>query len=78
MGITFAMRRALSKPFGLPLGIERKKFLPALGQAAVIRARLALGLYGPLTQLASVHKSDKGVTVSPFHGYTVHYDRLLE
>ena len=58
------------------VGKVTRSDIPVLFTTA--RARLALGLYGPLTQLASVHKSDKGVTVSPFHGYTVHYDRLLE
>lgn len=39
---------------------------------------MSLGLYDPLTRLAARYKSDKGVTVFPFNGYSVHYARLFE
>jgi hypothetical protein len=39
---------------------------------------LRLGLYDPMTRLAAKYKSDKGITVFPFHGYSLHYAKLFE
>jgi hypothetical protein len=49
----------------------------AFGVAAR-KIKLFFGLYDPLTRLAAKNRSDKGVTVFPFNGYSVHYAKLFE
>jgi hypothetical protein len=46
--------------------------------ADIREAGVRLGTADPLTRLAAKYKSDKGVTIFPFHGYTGHYARLFE
>lgn len=45
--------------------------------AAFRQGKVALGFYDPLTRLAARYKSDKGVTVFPFHAYTREYHQLF-
>jgi len=46
--------------------------------AAKAAVKVRLGLYDEMTTLAAKYKSDKGVTIFPFHGYSVHYEMLFE
>jgi len=78
MWLTHLVRRSLSKPYALPLNTIGAEFVRMGLGVATRRSGLFLGLYDPLTQLAAKHKSDKGVTVFPFHGYSVHYAKLFE
>lgn len=78
MWLTHSIRQALSKPFGLPLNTTWPTFLGAWLRTSGRQARVSLGMTDPLTHLAARYKSDKGLTVFPFHGYTVHYDALFK
>lgn len=78
MWLTHWARRSLSEPFALPLNTSGTVFLRMLMSAVIMKAKVSLGLFDPLTRLASRHKSDKGVALFPFHGYTVHYAKLFE
>ena len=77
MWLTHSIRRSLSRPFRLPLSTHWTRFATMFCLAAVRQARVALGMTDDLTRLAAKYKSDKGVTIFPFHGYTLHYDRLF-
>ena len=78
MLLTHSIRLFLSKQFTLPLYVGKIDFIRMLLGVLLRRIKVSLGLYDPLTQLAAQYKSDKGVTVFPFHGYSVHYAKLLE
>jgi hypothetical protein len=77
MWFTHQVRRTLSKPFVLPAHINCTDYLRVLAGVATRQVKVSLGLYDPLTRLAARYKSDKGVTVFPFHGYTIHYAELF-
>lgn len=77
MSLAHAIRQALSQPFSLPLYESRSRFLRMFLSAAITQVTVELGLTDPLTRLASKYKSDKGITVFPFNGYTPHYHALF-
>ena len=77
MWLTHSIRRSLAKPFGLPLSTHWTQFATTFCATAVRQAQVTLGMTDDLTRLAAKYKSDKGVTVFPFHGYSIHYDRLF-
>jgi hypothetical protein len=47
-------------------------------EVAARQLALSMGMYDPLTRLAAKYKSDKGITVFPFHAYSIHYAALFE
>jgi len=71
------IRRTLSKRYTIPLHISRGQFLRSYGTALGRELKLRMGGYGQLTRLAHRYRSDKGVTIFPFNGYSVHYERLF-
>ena len=77
MSLVHSIRRSLSRPYLLPMSVSRTRFLELLFEANVLRLKVALGAYDPLTRLAAKHRTDKGVTIFPFMGYTLHYDRFF-
>jgi hypothetical protein len=77
MTFLFPIRRALSLPFGLPLGMDKMEFLHKLAAVVYRDLRCRWRLYDELTRIASIHPTDKGVTFYPFNGYTRHYHRLF-
>ena len=77
MSIAHGIRRSLSRRFALPLYLSRSHFTRLFLTASVRDVAIRVGLADPLTKLAARYKSDKGVTVFPFHGYTTHYASLF-
>jgi hypothetical protein len=78
MSLTHSIRRTLSKPFVLPEHTDATEFIGMLAAVVIRQVKVSLGLYDPLTRLAARHKSDKGVTVFPFHGYTINYALIFK
>ena len=78
MYLTYELRRSLSQPYSLPLDVSRGEFVRMHAGVLARRLGISLRLYDPLTSLAERYRSDKGVTVFPFHGYTLHYSKLFE
>jgi len=78
MWLTHMVRRRLSKRYALPLNTSWLEFPPMFLKVTVREIEVRLGLYDPMTRLAAKYKSDKGVTVFPFHGYSIHYAALFE
>jgi hypothetical protein len=78
MYLTHIVRRTIAKSYALPLYISGADFIRMFIGVGAREVKRCLGLYDPLTSLAARYKSDKGVTVFPFHGYSVHYARLFE
>jgi hypothetical protein len=76
--LTHLMRQGLSRPYALPEYTESIDFLYMLLGVLKRQIKVTFGLYDPLTRLAARYKSDKGVTVFPFHGYTVEYAKLFK
>ena len=77
MWLTHPVRRAFSKPYVLPLYASQAEFRQMFFGAVARQVKILTGLYDPVTRLATRHKSDKGLTVFPFHGYSVHYAKLF-
>jgi hypothetical protein len=71
------VRRRVSEPFGVPLGISKMKLLRTAGAALCRRFGCSLLMYDELTRIATKYYTDKGVTIFPFHGYTRHYHRCF-
>lgn len=78
MGLLFSVRRHLSQPYFLPLNTSRTEFALTYLSAAYRHAKVKAGLYDEVTQLAAEYRSDKGVTIFPFHAYSEHYAKLFE
>lgn len=78
MSILFPLRRALSSPFGIPLGIGKTAFVRVTSAAIYRKLRCNLFLYDDLTRIASKYLTDKGVTFFPFNGYTRQYRDLFD
>ena len=78
MGLLHQVRRRIAKPFALPVHTDAMELLRLAAGAQARQLALSLGGYDDLSRLAARYKSDKGVTVFPFHGYTVHYAKLFE
>lgn len=72
------IRRKLSASYELPLNTSASWFLLTYSHILFKKARIALGLYDPLTQIASKYPTDKGVMIFPFLSYTRHYADLFE
>jgi hypothetical protein len=70
-------RRYFARPYLLPASVSRLRFIQLFVEASLRRLKMSLGAYDPLTRLATKHRSDKGVTIFPFMGYTIQYDRLF-
>lgn len=78
MQFVFKIHRTLSAPFELPLGVDRFHFVKMYLGVLARYLKLKLGFYDILTQLANKYSSDKGVTIYPFHSYTLQYSNLLK
>ena len=72
-----SVRKSISNKYTIPLKINRKRFLKIYFGLIIRKIRINLGFYDYLTYLASKYKSDKGITIFPFHGYTIHYEKLF-
>ena len=77
MSLLSPVRRIMSDPFGLPLGLGKSKLMGAFAKAAFRDVGCRLGCYDDLTCIASRYRTDKGITLYPFHGYTRHYHRVF-
>lgn len=72
------VRRTLARRYTISPRISDAEF-PRMAWGAVVReARVRLRLYDSMTRLAAKYKSDKGVTLWPFHGYSIYYAKLFE
>jgi hypothetical protein len=72
------VRQNLARRYTISPRVGNAEF-PRMAFGAVAREiRVRLGLYDPLTRLADRYKSDKGVTLWPFHGYSIQYAKLFE
>lgn len=78
MWLTHSVRETLSRPYTLPLHTSGVEFLRMFSGVAFREIKLLSRLYDPLTRLAAKYNSDKGLTIFPFHGYSVHYAKLFE
>ena len=78
MRMTQIIRRKLAQPAALPLHTDATEFLQTWLAVSLRRLWLGCGGYDSLTRLAAKYKSDKGVTIFPFHGYTEFYTKLFE
>jgi hypothetical protein len=78
MWLTHFLRRTISQPYALPLYATGLEFTGMAFGVAAREIKIFFGLYDPLTRLAARYKSDKGVTIFPFNGYSVHYANLFE
>jgi hypothetical protein len=78
MGFAHRTRQALSASSALPLYVSRGEFLRLYLSSTLRRLRAKVGGYDPLTRLAAKYRTDKGLTVFPFHGYTKEYARLFQ
>jgi len=74
-----SVRQSLANRYDIPLYKKTQvEFLRTCCGIASREIKILSGLYDPLTLLAAKYKSDKGVTIYPFHGYTVHYAKLFK
>jgi hypothetical protein len=78
MWLSHLIRRSLSSPYTLPLNTSAMDFVRLRLGVALRQLKLVAGMYDPLTRLAAKYRSDKGVTVFPFHAYSIHYSKLFE
>lgn len=78
MRLAHLVRKSLSKRYAIPLNIKRIEFLKIYLVTFLREIKLQLGFYDYLTFLASKYESDKGITIHPFHGYTIHYDKFFD
>lgn len=72
------VRQAASRRFTLPLYTRPSTFLRMYLATVFRAAQITAGLHDPLTRLAAKYKSDKGITIFPFHGYTKNYHTLFQ
>ena len=77
MSILHTVRRAVARPYGLPLGIDRIEFVQLAAAVALRDLKVRFGIYDDLSRLAVKYPTDKGLTFYPFHGYTANYSRLF-
>lgn len=79
MWLPRSVRQSLANRYDIPLYKKTQvEFLRTCCGIASREIKILSGLYDPLTLLAAKYKSDKGVTIYPFHGYTVHYAKLFK
>src|SRR4051794_33419164 len=78
MWLTHTLRRRLSNPYSLPPHISGAEFSRLLITVWMRQIKARFGFGDPLTRLATKYKSVKGVTIFPFHGYTVYYSTLFQ
>ena len=78
MQLIHQVRKSLSKRYAIPLHIKKIEFLKIYLGTLLREIKLQLGFYDNLTFLASKYKSDKGITIHPFHGYTIHYAKFFD
>lgn len=72
------VRQTLAKPYAISPRIKAPDFPRMLFDVVVRDIKVRAGLYDQMTRLAAKYKSDKGVTIWPFHGYSIHYAKLFE
>jgi len=76
MWLTNLVRRSISH--ALPLFARGRECTGMAFGVAAREMKIFFGLYDPLTRLAARYKSDKGVTIFPFNGYSVQYANLFK
>jgi hypothetical protein len=77
MFLTNALSSWLSEPYKIPLNTSKVVFLDRLLHAWARDITMRLGGYDDLTKLSAKYKTDKGVTIFPFHGYASKYHELF-
>ena len=76
--LAYSFRKSVSHQYKIPLHIKKKYFIKNYLKIIFRKIKIQLGFYDYLTYLASKYESDKGITIYPNHGYTIHYEKIFE